>query len=120
MNAKLTLIAPLLAAMCFASLPPLLAGEQLSDAAIKQKLLGYWGNPRHAYLYQPNGVRSMCPRKDSTTTNKWDVRGGLYYEDGDAYRIVTLDARTFAYQGVGSDRTTYTYRRKTKKEAEGE
>ncbi len=26
------------------------AGEKVSDAAIKQKLLGYWKSPRHGYL----------------------------------------------------------------------
>jgi hypothetical protein len=34
-----------LALACFA-----LAGEKVSDAAIKQRLLGYWKSPRHGYL----------------------------------------------------------------------
>ena len=93
-----------------------LAIGQDADAALKKKLLGYWGNPRHMYLYKADGVRCMCPVEPDGTTNKWDVRGGMYYEDGDAYRIVTLTDKEFSY---GDSRGTYIYKRITKKQADG-
>jgi hypothetical protein len=53
------------ATTCFAS-----AGEKLSDAQIKQKLLGYWKSPRHGYLIKSDGIMYMLPRKYATTTNR--------------------------------------------------
>jgi hypothetical protein len=117
MKTKFTL---LLLALALLACYPALAGEKLTDDAIKQKLLGYWGNARHSYLYKADGVRYMCPVEPGVTTNKWDVKNGLYYEDGVPYQILTLTDTKFTYHSTGKDSITCKYQRQTKKEAEGE
>jgi len=51
-------------------------GEKMSDAEIKQKVIGYWTIPRHGYHIAPDGIIYMCPRKYATTTNRWKVKDG--------------------------------------------
>jgi hypothetical protein len=71
-----------------------------SDAQIKDKLVGYWMSPRHAYLIQADGLMRMCPTSGpnrSTTVNHWDVRNGLFYQDGEPFRIVKLTKAEFDY-----------------------
>jgi hypothetical protein len=48
------------------------AGEKMSDAEIKQKVIGYWTSPRHGYHIAPDGIIYMCPRKYATTTNRYN------------------------------------------------
>ena len=98
--------------VCFA-----LAGEKLPDAQIKRKLLGYWKSPRHGYLIKSDGIMYMLPRKYATTTNRWDVRGGRFYQDGGACEIVTLADKKFVYR---DSRGTYALTRSTKEEADPE
>jgi hypothetical protein len=93
------------------------AGGKMSDAAIKQKLLGYWKSPRHSYLIKSDGIMYMLPRKYATTTNRWDVKGGRFYQDGDACEIVTLTDKKFVYR---DSRGTYVLTRSTKEEADPE
>ena len=50
------------------------AGEKMSDAEIKQKLLGYWSNPHHSYHIAADGIMYMCPRWAATTKNTWSVK----------------------------------------------
>jgi hypothetical protein len=69
----------------------------MSDAAIKEKLLGYWQSPRHGYHLTTDGKMYMCPRKYASTTNRWDVKNGMFYQDGDPFRIVTLTNTKFVY-----------------------
>jgi hypothetical protein len=95
-----------------------LAGEKMSDAEIKQKLLGYWKSPRHGYLIKSDGVMYMLPRASDTTANRWDVRNGVYYEDSDPFDIVTLTVNKFVYRDRGHDHATYTLQRISKEEAE--
>jgi len=71
------------------------SGLKPSDAAIKRKLLGYWDSPRHSYLMKANGIMYML---GGTTTNHWDVRNGTYYEDGEAYDIVSLNESKFVFR----------------------
>jgi len=52
------------------------AGEKMSDAEIKQKVIGYWTSPRHGYHIAPDGIIYMCQRKYATTTNRWKVKDG--------------------------------------------
>ena len=94
-----------------------MAGDKLSDAAIKQKLLGYWKSPRHGYLIKSDGIMYMLPRKYATTTNRWDVKDGRFYQDGDACEIVTLTDKKFVYR---DSRGTYVLIRSTKGEADPE
>lgn len=71
-----------------------------SDAQLKTKLLGYWLSPRHAYLIQADGLMRMCPTtgpNPATTTNHWDVRNGMFYQDENAYKIVKFTKTEFDY-----------------------
>ena len=71
-----------------------------SDAQIKARLVGYWLSPRHAYLIQSDGLKRMCPTTGpdrAATVNRWDVRNGVYFEDGESYRIVKLTKTEFDY-----------------------
>lgn len=101
-----------LTVICFA-----FAGEKMSDAQIKQKLIGYRNSPRHGYHIAPDGIIYMCPRKFATTTNRWDVRDGRFYQDGGACEIVTLTDKKFVYR---DSRGTYVLTRSTKEEADPE
>jgi len=94
-----------------------MAGEKMSDPEIKQKLLGYWKSPRHGYLIKSDGVMYMLPRKYATTTNRWDVRGGRFYQDAAACEIVTLTDKKFVYR---DSRGTYTLIRGSKEEVDPE
>lgn len=94
------------------------AGEKSSDAEIKSQLLGYWQSPRHAYLIQSNGIVYMCPRSICTTTNRWDVKGGLFYWDSQPHDILTLTSKTFVYREVGASGEGYKLKRISKSEAE--
>ena len=95
------------------------AGEQLSDAATRQKILGYWGNARHSYLLKSDGIMYMCPRDISTTTNRWDVKDGRLYLDSTPHDILVLTDKKFVYRATGSKPFTVTWTRLTEKEAEG-
>ncbi len=104
-----------LAATCLAC-SSAIAGP--SDAEIKAKLLGYWQSPRHAYLIESDGVVYMCPRSICTTTNRWAVKGGLFYWDSEPCEILELTDKTFVYREVGSGGAGYKLVRITKQEAE--
>src|SRR6266566_2180678 len=112
MKQIIAILTVILTATCLAP-----AGEKMSDAAIKQKLLGYWKSPRHGYLIKSDGIMYMLPRKYATTTNRWDVRGGHFYQDGGACEIVTLTDKKFVYR---DSRGTYVLTRSTKEEADPE
>lgn len=95
------------------------AGEKLSDSVIKERVLGYWGNARHSYLIKSDGIMYMCPRDISTTTNRWEVKGGKFYLDSDPHEIITLTERKFVYRSLGPKPFTVTWARLTENEAEG-
>lgn len=84
------------------------ANDASSDAATKQKLLGYWSSPRHEYLYKQDGIRYMV---GGTTTNHWDVRGGVYYEGFKPYDIVSFSRETFVYRSREPSKPTFTLKR---------
>jgi hypothetical protein len=89
--------------MAVASLIMAATASAQSDAQIKSELLGYWMSPRHGYLIQDNGLMRMCPTvgpNHSTTTNRWDVRNGMFYQDGEPYKIVKLTKSEFDYEAV--------------------
>jgi hypothetical protein len=65
----------------------------------------YWlldeSSPR--YLIQDNGLMRMCPTvgpNRAMTTNRWDVRNGMFYQDGEPYKIVKLSKSEFDYEAV--------------------
>lgn len=94
------------------------AGDKQSDTEIKAKLVGYWQSPRHAYLIAADGVVYMCPRSICTTTNRWDVKGGLFYWDSEPCDILKLTGKTFVYREVGAGGEGYKLTRITKEQAE--
>jgi hypothetical protein len=96
-----------------------LAADALSDTAIKEKILGYWGNARHSYLIKSDGIMYMCPRDISTTTNRWDVKDGMFYLDGDAHKIISLTDQQFVYRSTGAKPFTVTWKRLSEQQAEG-
>jgi len=94
------------------------AGEKMSDAEIKQKLLGYWSSPRHGYHIAADGIIYMCPRKYATTTNRWAVKDGRFYWGGGPHTIVTLNDKKFVYRQIGGEGRTATLIRGTKEEVD--
>jgi len=79
-----------------------------SDSAIKQKLVGYWSSSRHAYLNKPNGISYMV---SGTTTNQWNVKGGIYFLDAKPYDIVSLTDNTFVFRSRENSNLTFTLKR---------
>jgi hypothetical protein len=99
------------------------AGEKMSDAEIKQKVLGYWLSPRHGYHFTADGIIYMCPRKNATTTFRWAVKDGRFYWDSDPHTIVTLNDKKFVYRAqerrAGEATTpTFTLLRSTKEKVD--
>jgi hypothetical protein len=115
MKPMITTLSLLLSVTCFAS-----AGEKMSDAEIKQKLIGYWSSPRHGYHIAPDGIIYMCPRKYATTTNHWAVKDGKFYWSGAPQTIVTLNNRKFVYREIGGDGRSVTLIKGTKEEVDPE
>jgi hypothetical protein len=113
MKLTLTTLSLLLCITCFSA-----AGEKMSDAQIKQKLLGFWSSPRHGYHIAADGIIYMCPRKDATTTDRWGVKNGIFYWDNLPHTIVTLNDKKFVYREVGGRDTTFTLIRGTKEEVD--
>ena len=100
------------------------AGEKMSDAEIKQKLLGYWFSPRHGYHIAADGIIYMCPRKYGTTTTfRWAVKDGRFYWGGSPHTIVTLNDKKFVYREQeprAGGATTFTLLRSTKEKVDPE
>jgi len=100
---------------------PALASEKMSDAQIKQKLIGYWSNPHHGYHIAADGIIYMCPRKYATTTSHWKVKDGkFYWGDNLPHTIVTLNDKKFVYREIGGYGTTFTLIRGTKEKVDPE
>ena len=99
-----------------------MAGEKMSDAEIKQKVIGYWHGGHHGYHIAADGIIYMCPRWAATTKNTWSVKDGKFYggEVGDqGNTIVTLTDKKFVYRD-NRDGTTYTMIRRTKEQIDPE
>jgi hypothetical protein len=112
MKLMITTLSLLLSVTYFAS-----AGEKMSDAEIKQKLIGYWSNPHHGYHFAADGIIYMVPRKYATTKSTWSVKDGKFYWGGDqGHTIVTLTDKKFVYREPASSTGTATLIRGTKEE----
>lgn len=72
------------------------AADTASDAALKRKVLGCWESGRHAYLFKSDGIRYMV---GGIPTSHWDIRGGVYYEDGKPHKILILNEKKFETAG---------------------
>jgi hypothetical protein len=68
----------------------------------------------HGYHYTSDGLIHML---GGTTTNHWDVRKGVYYEESLPFDIVTLTVNKFVCRDRGHDHATYTLQRISKEEA---
>lgn len=88
------------------------------DSEIKAKLLGYWRSPRHDYLLKSDGTMYICPTREGSK-DKWDVKAGQFYQDGEPFKIVTFNDLEFAYQDLRDDQVIFTLLRTTETEAEG-
>src|ERR1700730_17567717 len=82
------------------------AGGKMSDAEIKQKLLGYWSNPHHGYHIAADGIMYVCPQKSSTTKYHWSVKDGKFYLSDQGHTIVTLTDKKFVYREPASSTGT--------------
>ncbi len=107
-----------IAASAFANGAP--GSNSATDSAFKQKLLGYWKSPRHAYFYSKDGSMQMV---GGDPKNKWDIVNGVYHEVEDdgrdyAYDIVTLTDNKFVYRSRDANPMTFTLSRISKREAE--
>ena len=87
------------------------AGEKMSDAQIKQQLIGYWSSGHHGWHIAADGIMYMCPRWAATTKNTWSVKDGKFCGG----EIVTLTDKKFVYRD-NRDGTTYTLIRGTKEQ----
>ena len=98
------------------------AGEKMSDAEIKQKVLGYWLSPRHGYHFTADGFIYMCPRKYGTTTTfRWAVKDGRFYWDSSSHTIVMLNDKKFVYREQeprSGEAATFTLLRSTKEKVD--
>lgn len=91
-----------------------MAGEKLSDAALKQKLLGYWQGPRYVFLYKSDGFCYPIGRMGQKA--HWAIKGGVYYEEGLPWDILTLTNKKFVYRFRGGETVSRT--KMTDKEGE--
>jgi hypothetical protein len=62
----------------------------------------------------------MCPRKYATTTDHWDVKGGLFYWDSELHKIMTLTNKKFVYREIAGRQLSFTLIRGTKEEVDPE
>jgi hypothetical protein len=90
-----------------------------TDASFKTDLLGYWQSPRHTYLLKSNGIMYMDPFTEpvSSATFRWDVRGGLFYQEDEALKIITINKCCFVYQSIKDASEVFVFYRLTKAEA---
>jgi hypothetical protein len=91
------------------------------DAAIRQKILGYWSTGRHVFLFKNDGNALMM---GGTSNMKWAVHNGMYYEGGDqgemntntqGYKILSLTSTRFVTDR--GEEGIYTWKRVSAKEA---
>ena len=94
------------------------AGEKMSDAQIKQKLIGYWSSGRHDYYIAPDGIMYMCPRDIATTTYHWNVKDGKFYWSNSRFAIVTLTDKKVVCREIGGQGNTLNLVRRTKEEVD--
>jgi hypothetical protein len=93
--------------------------DKPADAAIKQKLLGYWKSPRQAYHIVADGKMYVGLRKD-VTTERWNVKNGKFYWWNVPYKIVTLTDKEFVFREIDGQGEPFMLVRSTKEEVDPE
>jgi hypothetical protein len=92
------------------------AGEKMSDAEIKQKVIGYWTFGHHGWHIAADGIAYICP---GTNKNTWSVKDGMFYwADNVPHTILTLTDKKFVYREPASSTGTATLIRGTKEQFE--
>jgi hypothetical protein len=69
------------------------AGEKMSDAEIKQKVIGYWHGGHHGWHIAADGIMYICP---GTSKSPWSVKDGKF----NGGEIVTLTDKKFVYRDI--------------------
>jgi hypothetical protein len=78
------------------------AGEKMSDAEIRQKVVGYWSSGHHGWYIAPDGIMYMCPRSVCTTKPHWSVKDGKF----NGSEIITLtDKKIVTRDNLGNTET---------------
>ena len=100
---------------------PVASKERLSDAAMKQKILGYWTGPRWAVQYKSDGLKYPVSARGEKC--RWDVKDGVYYEEfqpGEMLPcdILVLTDKKFVYHYREGKNPNVTYTRISKERAE--
>jgi hypothetical protein len=89
----------------------------IEDAAIKKRLLGYWKGSRDKYLINDGGMMYVSPISPIPAPDRWDIRDGLWHDNGEPFKIISLTESQFVIQDVFHDQSTYTMTRITAEEA---
>jgi hypothetical protein len=101
MKIKLTRPALVLTLICAATAAAM--ADTASDAVMKRKLLGYWNSGRHAHLFKSDGTHYadvLTAALADGTPHHWDIRDGLYYDDGTSYKILMLTEKKFEFRSL--------------------
>jgi hypothetical protein len=90
-----------------------------TDAALKQKLLGYWKSQKKIYNYTSDG---WCHQVNGRSKNQWDIVNNVYHDHETngrdfTYDILTLTDKKFVYRSRAYP-ATFTLMRITEDEAE--
>jgi hypothetical protein len=90
-----------------------------TDAALKQKLLGYWKSQKRIYNYTSDG---WCHQVNGPAKNQWDIVNSVYHDHemngrDFTYDILTLTDNKFVYRSRAYPQT-YTLTRITQDQAQ--
>jgi hypothetical protein len=78
------------------------AGEKMSDAEMRQKVIGYWSSGHHGWYIAPDGIMYMCPRWQGLSKSHWSVKDGKF----NGSEIITLtDKKIVTRDNLGNTET---------------
>ena len=98
----------------------LIKSNKPSDVALRERIVGYWKNPKVAFHMAADGKMYDCPQKAGGDIFEWDVRDGKFYWSGEEYEIVTLTNKEFVYRELDGQKTTFIWTKSTKEEVDPE
>ncbi len=76
--------------------------DSATDARLKAAIVGKWFSARHEYAYTATGFVYMGSPKDwqpGYFRDTWDVRDGIYYENGEPQRKISLSRKKWFLDG---------------------
>jgi hypothetical protein len=119
---KTKLIRPAMVLILICTVTAAATADTASDAVIKRKLLGYWNSGRHAHLFKSDGTHYAdvlaAAMGDEGTPHHWDIRSGLYYDDGTPYKILILNEKKFEFRSLDKNATLDIWGRCSKQDIE--